>query len=472
MDIFVLFTDVLSMCTEKGDETRLLQGKYTHICYSGDNLVLQNKVLLDTYAVQESKMVLSNRIMIKQKLNMFSNVTYLSYKKQYYISHYCNVAKRLYIGSFVFDVPSDPYISYILQQDEFTYLITNINIIVLSPDMHIFGAIPIDESMKCPVLKGMQIHYISDISKIATFNILTKKKNIIYSHTSPIEYFTLHVNGSYWIACDNDVIEIDTAFNIQSTYTFSKKVKAFVHRNVDTDYQCPISKIKESFVETFMYDDMDRNEQNIIKTLCFTASSIYSNPSLIDKISQLQTFQRWPFAREMYKCVFINKDIYDIIKPPSNMFDKHTNYQDLTKDMGGILHRSTKTHSDIQNIEKLMESHGIFINPQYILSGMLHYIWPLYGKGWHHNIESVPKETCDVVYFVATDKNFFGGSFFFYRHPLTHTIQAVPDINGTMKFFKLSSSKESPLWHAIGSFTAHRLSYGLSKKADMGGSEL
>jgi len=90
------------------------------------------------------------------------------------------------------------------------------------------------------------------------------------------------------------------------------------------------------------------------------------------------------------------------------------------------------------------------------------YLYPAKsGMGWHTNLEdprNVNSIRCYLLY--TTEDN---SSFFFYKHPVSGLIHAIPDRNGYANVFDMGHP-QSPLWHAVynNSQTAQRLSVGLA----------
>jgi hypothetical protein len=90
------------------------------------------------------------------------------------------------------------------------------------------------------------------------------------------------------------------------------------------------------------------------------------------------------------------------------------------------------------------------------------YLYPAKsGMGWHTNLEdprNIHSIRCYLLY--TTEDN---SSFFFYKHPISGLIHAIPDRNGYANVFDMGHP-QSPLWHAIynNSHTAQRLSIGIA----------
>jgi len=79
------------------------------------------------------------------------------------------------------------------------------------------------------------------------------------------------------------------------------------------------------------------------------------------------------------------------------------------------------------------------------------------GRGWHNNETQLYQRphTSFRTYSVRTT----GGTFFFYKHPVSGKIHAVHDIDKSINVFHLTPRPNS-FWHAIGSFQGNRLSIG------------
>jgi hypothetical protein len=105
--------------------------------------------------------------------------------------------------------------------------------------------------------------------------------------------------------------------------------------------------------------------------------------------------------------------------------------------------------------KKDVESKGLLV------TGKLYLYPPKSGMGWHTNLED-PRNTDTIrCYIVYTNKD--NNSFFFYRHPISNQIHAIPDRNGYANIFDLGNA-QSPLWHAVynNSHDTQRLSVGIA----------
>jgi hypothetical protein len=249
-----------------------------------------------------------------------------------------------------------------------------------------------------------------------------------------------------------------------------KRILALSSTTFGKDFQHGFSPLKQSFTNTNFQTDLSWNFRYLNTRLVELAMMIYKNSDVFKLIdNSMIRILEFPLPFEYSNFIIFGSTIKDIVRPPKCMFLRPSNYQICLKEMGALIdYRSHRSMNSVRkDVFEFLKSHGVFNLPDQVLSGSLHCTWPNHGKGWHHNIENVPHETVDVTYFSMTDKNEFGGSFFFYRHPISHALHAVPDIHGTTKQFYLTSNPKCPLWHALCSFTAHRLSFGLSKKSDM-----
>ena len=296
----------------------------------------------------------------------------------------------------------------------------------------------------------------------------------------PIQCYTFNLTHLYIIdkECQCSVYEFDpnesNYKNILPEYVTHLDISDFQHQKIHkiihsewgNDFQHHLSCMKKCYVETFFPSQMDKNQKYINDILTELAINLYSNEKnkkvlfdIRESKLQLNNF------RDINKLVYIGNDLKDILNPPRGMFDKFYGYQHILNDMESLL--NIKDKATLNHFIDFVKNKGIDVNYSYIMSGRFHLIKPNHAKGWHNNIESVPKGTAEVIYFVITDVNEFGGSFFLYRHPYTKMIHAVPDISGTYKKFYLIGDENKPLWHAIGSFTANRISLGYSKRSDL-----
>jgi len=362
-------------------------------------------------------------------------------------------------------------VATILFQDSFFYLICDggeesTKIVVLRPDFINFGNVHCPSSMVQPVMIGKELRFLV-AGNIESFDMLDKTQKTILSN-GRISSFTV-LDGAIVVAIDNDVFEVrDIDLPILNPIYTNVPQTGSVYMTSSkfgNDFRHSLSTMTECFVHTYLPPQLDRNQKSIIDILCELSINVFTNEDIFNKVGKIRLgCIHFETIREINKHVIFGQDVLDIIHPPRQMFDKYYNYQYIIKDMGMI--SNTKDDSLKRSFQEFLRAKGIDVNYSYLMSGQYHLVLPMHAKGWHNNIESVPKKQSDVVYFVTTDKNHYGGSFFLYRHPYSKAIHAVPDVHGTMKQFFLKSSQKEPLWHAIGSFTATRISLGFSKRSD------
>lgn len=384
-------------------------------------------------------------------------------------------------------------IKYITHQDMYIYSIQYDNtsckyyLVILEPSIKVFGKIELPEFNKEPLLVGKNLYYITTKNDIANFCLL--EKNISYINTSSIDgiihTFTILDTDEYFILSEKYIglyTHIDNKLVSVKSYDNIKNYTKYIIPDEDTDYSNHMCNLNNCLVKTYYKNQLNADCKSICEIMTETASIIYRSEKLkklcnnhanarsrVIKISQFRPNQNG---------VYFASSLKDIIKPSENIFKRPHNYQHMLNDMihfvddedmsiYPLINKDAFNNENIDMIKQFVIQKGVFILPYYEMSGRFHYIIPNYAKGWHHNIESVPDKLCDVIYFVATDVSEYGGSFFLYRHIVSKKIHAVPDIHGTMKQFFLRSDINSPLWHAIFSFKAHRLSVGFSKKRDL-----
>ena len=414
------------------------------------------------------------------------------------------------------DVPPTASLYDLQQQDIFLFAFFDTSrqekietcILIYAPDRSLFGKrIVSGYRMVQPLIVGYHVYFCSG-SSLYIYDLLTEKLQPWLEHpkrhdictftmvTDPrvpphaslpaidVLFFVDKHNQLYGCMNSDTQYPLDACLHPQWIGVLPCKgiVRSIVSSQFGLDYRHPLSPLSESGVRTYYIDQMTLDELSLRDMLVEFSKKVYhsklARQHLFDFVSN-DTARIYPKTfRDLYKGIYIGNDIQAILHPPRFMFARHTNYQHLLQDMGHILndpnelydfpeHLPVERQRTILRLREFFKDRGIYKMPGHQLSGMIHIIFPNHGKGWHHNIESVPQEEVDVVYFVCTDHSWYGGSFFFYRHPRSKKIHAVPDIQGTMKKFYLQSDPAKVLWHAIGSFTALRISLGLSKKRDM-----
>ena len=373
---------------------------------------------------------------------------------------------------------------YVLYQDCFLYLITRKNCDgknqfmtqIISPCYDLFGEVQIQANdVKSPILVGHFLFFV-DGKEVRQLCLVSKTKKQIFQCEDQVQSILILKNQVMVVVTISCIYNIDLNDMTNCRTLYMKKrldggnifqVDCLIYGESFHHYG---SDLLIPHVWTQYHDQMNANYKSICELLCELSMNIYGHDDIINEISihGITSSSISSMFRDLEKCIFLGKDVDDILRHPQTMFTKTTNYQHILRSMTSLIGARYKAYNCIgQAITKYCVKNGLTYVPNHYISGSLHCIWPRYGKGWHHNIDSAPRGKCDVVYFVCTDVNSFGGSFFFYRHPKSKQIHAVPDIHGTLKFFILVSDHVNPLWHAIGSYNAHRISFGLSKRADL-----
>lgn len=344
--------------------------------------------------------------------------------------------------------------------DMFLFAFGPSSVKIIAPDYRPFGQRLYEHPMTHITLIGKDCYFVSD-KALMKWDMTTNKYTRMHTFEKPA-CVCLSATRAHAIS-NNELFTFDRtpdAFTLNSVEPFvhTSIPNTFTYSEHGTDFN-HASELTKTSVPTIYRDQMDSNEQWMSNVLCKVAGTVYTSGRFDLSVNHM------PLSAIRYDTIFVGNDAFDVPVPPRCMFHKSSNYQHISKDMTSLIHMNNEYSRILK--DQIMNAGGMKILPTHKLSGLFHLIWPTYAKGWHHNIESVPKRTVDVVYFVATDINVYGGSFFYYRHPVSHAIHAVPDINGTMKFFLLNNNAQNPLWHAIASFTARRVSLGLSRLCDM-----
>jgi len=370
---------------------------------------------------------------------------------------------------------------YLFYKDMFFYLIgTKYEVttcLVFSPDWNHFGSFDMGEDhVLNPFLVGKDIWYASN-TRLVRLDTTTKAKTILYTCSDKISAFTLTSENKIFIMTSNKVIaacltnsETGNArlevVEFIKEHLVSKHICEYVLLGFGLDFRHELSCLTDCHVHTFFNDQLNANERWYMSVLSQLSKYVFNFDveylrKLLPRVFGIESLH------QNQECLYMGNDIADISNIPRCMFKKCTNFQLLDHDMYSLA--SLHDCQFARFVREFSMTAGMQVMPTHAFSGKYHITLPRHGKGWHHNIENVPNDECEVTYFVCTNVNEFGGSFFYYRHPSSHKIHAIPDINYTMKKFFLTSNPLNPLWHAIGSFTAIRLSIGFSKLSDMVG---
>lgn len=130
----------------------------------------------------------------------------------------------------------------------------------------------------------------------------------------------------------------------------------------------------------------------------------------------------------------------------------------LDSDQPYIDHREAVCIRDQSSckLRSLMNS-NVFCSHLMEMSGFFYY-YPLgHGLGWHSNEKHI-RESPGMSFRCYTIRT-TGGTFFFYKHPVSQKIHAVHDIDKTVNIFHLTPMPNS-FWHAVGTFAGRRFSIG------------
>jgi hypothetical protein len=407
----------------------------------------------------------------------------------------------LYTHRHIFLDISISTIDRILFQDGFFYLISlppelesdsdkslknlTTHVTILKPDFSDFGQFIIPDTCYHSIMAGKYIFY-TDNTSIKKYDIL--KKNIIEiisfkTINNTVCAFTFNLTQLYMMDNQNHLYIYNFDSTFPNRYILGETIfKIYEHaiettKNMDVvekmvqsiwgnDFQHTVSSLTKSYVHTYFPCQMDRNQKYINDILSELAINFYSNKDNLEILNHVKKDDlNLKHFRDIHKLIVFGNDLQDILEPPHDFFNKYYAYQHILNDMETLLNIKERSH--LEHFIQFVKNKGIHINHPYTMSGRFHLMKPNHAKGWHNNIDSVPKGKAEVIYFVITDVHEYGGSFFLYQHPHSKMIHAVPDISGTFKKFYLIGDKKNTLWHAIGSFTANRISLGYSKRSDL-----
>lgn len=381
----------------------------------------------------------------------------------------------------------DSYPVSILQQDLFLYVImedtTNSEVAIYCPSYNLFGQKVLNVKVKNPIILGYKLYYINCASyNIECYDLLYNSYEIVLKSKDEMRPSCFCVdknncmfimNNRHFLVTLKDInkngVEPSIIWegNIECT-----QINQIMLADFGQDHMHKGSDLATSHVKTYYADQMNHDELSLRKIMMDFSETLYDDDGLNEDVMNIMNNESKNVPLHglcrgnVYNNIFVGDDVHDLFNIPENMFKSYRNYQHINKLMAAFYNDYDDYERVSKNIQKIKDS-GINILPRHVFSGKFHLIYPGHGKGWHHNIESVPQKDVRVLYFVCTDKSHFGGSFFLYRHPVSGLIHAVPDVNGTMKEFYLQSHPDKVLWHAIGSFTARRVSMGLSHRQHM-----
>lgn len=392
----------------------------------------------------------------------------------------------------------------VLQQDGFLYFLFEsldehlTKLAIYTPAYQLFGKKDILRKMVNPVILGYKLYFINRATNAIEFYDLVYERICVLFHNEeckPVRFCVDKSSTLYFITSNHDIYAIHDVFSYsgggdipQTEAHYLMTFDALDARDGDgcaplihqimlsvfgMDHSHSCSDLTTSHVKTLFPDQMTPDESSLRNIIMNFSEVLYEDEELSSKAAALQS-RFYPTIDgvsrgRVHNCIMIGDDVHDIFNIPTNMFDSHKHIQHITKSMFPFYQDDADAHSDnkVDRMIRAIRDEGVHIMPKHVFSGKFHLIYPEHAKGWHHNIESVPQTDVRVIYFVCTDKSHFGGSFFLYRHPISRLIHAVPDIHGTMKEFYLQSHPDKVLWHSIGSFTARRVSMGLSQKQHM-----
>jgi hypothetical protein len=312
------------------------------------------------------------------------------------------------------------------------------------------------------VFHGHTLYFNAPPNKVCGFDIVTKtitRKTVLSVEAFHPRGLSIYKDGTAMVGLRRHGMLV--VFNMSNT-------------NDIQDIQYIKAPCEPCFIAHVDYDnDFNNIDGHLVKNY---VKQVHTNDLPID-LSALDEISNYVFKNDwtLYKdlrleqgtkniCSAKKYDLLEVIEPHDEVFDDILNLQEI---VGKKIHISqlivedeVKSEHDaiidlLTEIEKQVQRRALRV------SGHLYLYPPQSALGWHTNLEEPYNHNTVRCYIVNTTKN--NETFFFYRHPISKLIHAVPDRKGFANIFCLGNTS-SPLWHAVynDSVDTQRLSLGIA----------
>jgi len=294
---------------------------------------------------------------------------------------------------------------------------------------------------------GHEVYFNDAINSICKLNLVTRKVHQIYRiENSPSNLRSLCRGLS--ISSDGEMITSTKydgwcgifsksqqwTVNFLNSATFMTRIDGNDFNNVSSPSRRSYIRTKPARSLPFFRDFIEP-----IETIYKKIENIQFKEDAIDSFLKLNKVDSAPTIDMFLNPVF------------ENMNDLEPYCKNLEK------FRLDDNPSTPQDVKDIMSSNIFHNSNLFTMSGWFYWYPKGRGMGWHTNASQIFKQPnlnfrC---YLVKTT----GGTFFFYRHPVSKKIHAVHDIDSTVNIFYLRPGPDF-LWHSIGSIDGDRLSVG------------
>lgn len=303
------------------------------------------------------------------------------------------------------------------------------------------------------VFIGSDAVYVNSDHQVVHFNIFTQTitKTFEFNNSGEEKWQRgLSFDGqNYLVGCGRTVQILNSKGVVTNVHQFSSYPCCITQVNYQNEYNNCLSDCRKSYVETLYTCPSEL----AIYERCFQDMYNMFNEGKLTLTKTDDIYFKHAF--EYYNSIHFASNLQQITNPYEGIFRGHRCMQVLLK-----------PHMKVNKLQtSVLKKHGNLLHntvANHCVTGCFFVYNPGHGMGWHHNIDTAHFRNTDRWYMVRSNDDSFGASFFLYRHPITHLIHYVPDVNNTIKHFRLSFDTNSPLWHAVVSFRAVRVSFGVS----------
>jgi len=286
------------------------------------------------------------------------------------------------------------------------------------------------------VIIGHEAHFCDCFNFICKLNLVTRQvvecKRLLDAPDT-----RCHCRGLS-ISSRNKEVVVSSVYNgwaklvnaTNDTYTVLPLIDSatYITRTDGNDYNNSETEFRKSYVSTVPRDSLPffKNQGEMIDTMF---KKVQEEQWIIKKHNEnVPTFEEFlnPKCIEDDQPYFTGNDNVACILQASRDFKKYVNS-------------------------------NVFQSPLFQLSGPFFFYPPTCGRGWHTNEPCLQNSPNTYVrcYSIRTT----GGTFFFYKHPVSGNIHAVHDVDKSVNIFELTPRPKF-FWHAVGSFTGYRFSVG------------
>lgn len=297
------------------------------------------------------------------------------------------------------------------------------------------------------VVVGHEIYFCDGLDSVCSLNMVTRHVSNVYT-TPDAELEGRHICRALSVNSQGEFIA-STPMKPSGCVIFTKDKKfeidvmnnsaTMITRIDGQDYNNQDSELRRSWVKTIQ------------------ASSVPFFAKMIKPSEELLTIVNNHVFTEEGINHHINKFLSNTCAPQTIDEFLCPLFDNMYHHMSYVRHQEKRIILENPDFKDLILPTEFLGSNVYEMSGHFYHYPNGHGMGWHTNLTQleVRPSLGFRCYFVRTT----GGTFFFYRHPVTHKVHAVHDVDYSVNVFHLTPEPRL-FWHAVGSVSGDRFSIG------------